>query len=444
MLIKSDNLSKQTHLSNSLTFSSTSQKMKEFTSFFVLLNLVFPLVHSHSESYADFPFDTCSIENKSCEIHSDSFIESFTVNDLEECRQLCEYSENCQYFSHFGANNFPLSNHCILFSNCLVLEDCGDCYTEDRLCHGSCGRSFESKHDDNVIELIPDVELERTCKGLCRANADCLYYTHYGRDSAYFPHLCILLSDLPSPSQECENCVTSIPDCSNTSYISCKFSIDSDLILNDSFVFTNVDDTINVTFSLSASLGCKATVIAIGGGGYNYGHGYGGGGSGYVMSDVIDVSSTEYQVSVGQQGQESVFRIKNGQNVITAQAGRDGLDSGDTNGGDGYSGGGAKGNNGGSDGSDGNGGLFGGSGSGLDISTISLRYHMLSPGKGSEHYYDYGGSGGGVLVDNVGPSSNNYQGECDPMCPGEGYGGGGNNYGPGLQGMILIETKSKP
>ena len=68
---------------------------------------------------------------------------------------------------------------------------------------------------------------------------------------------------------------------------------------------------------------------------------------------------------------------------------------------------------------------------------------MLSPGKGSEHYYDYGGSGGGVLVDNVGPSSKNYQGECDPMCPGEGYGGGGNNYGPGLQGMILIETKSK-
>ena len=96
MLIKSDYLSKQTHLSNSLTFSSTSQKMKELTSFFVLLNLVFPFVHSHSESYADFPFDTCSIENKSCEIHSDSFIESFTVNDLEECRQLCEYSENCQ------------------------------------------------------------------------------------------------------------------------------------------------------------------------------------------------------------------------------------------------------------------------------------------------------------------------------------------------------------
>ena len=44
--------------------------------------------------------------------------------------------------------------------------------------------------------------------------------------------------------------------------------------------------------------------------------------------------------------------------------------------------------------------------------------------------------GGGVLVNNVGPNSGKYQGE--------GYGGGGSEYiGHGLQGMVLIEVKSK-
>ena len=78
---------------------------------------------------------------------------------------------------------------------------------------------------------------------------------------------------------------------------------------------------------------------------------------------------------------------------------------------------------------------------GLDISSISLEYHILSPGNSGEGYGDgygdeYGGGGGGVLVNNVGPNSGKYQGE--------GYGGGGSEYiGHGLQGMVLIEVKSK-
>ena len=62
---------------------------------------------------------------------------------------------------------------------------------------------------------------------------------------------------------------------------------------------------------------------------------------------------------------------------------------------------------------------------------------MLSPGNGGvPNGNSYGGGGGGVLVDNVGPSGSTYQGE--------GYGGGGDAaYRNGLQGMVLIETKSK-
>ena len=401
------------------------------------------MVHSHSESYNDFPLDTCSVEKKFCKVNEDNLIEIIIeITDLEECRQRCGDVENCQYFSHFGVNSFPFSDYCALYSSCSLLEDCGeDCYTEDELCNGSCGRNFESIKVDNVIEFIPDVESERNCKGICLADPDCFYYTYYGIESDHNPHLCILLSDLSSPSQECENCFTSLPNCNNTSYISCKFTIDSNQTLRDSLVFTNVDDIVNVTFSPSASLGCKATIIAIGGGGD--GDSYGGGGSGYVESEVIDISSTKYEVSVGDWRQDSFVREKNGQNILLAQPGGHGGTGSPSKGGVGYSGGGSGGTGykGGSNGSDGE-GDNGGIGSGFDISTISLEHHILSPGNGGDLYENYGGRGGGVLVDNIGPAC------LDCLGYGSGYGGGGGggnvgftNYG--LQGMVLIETKPK-
>ena len=452
--------------------------MKELTSLFALLKFVFHLVHSHSESCKSVSFDTCSIEERSCVLHEDSLIESLAVTDVEECRQRCGGLENCQYFSHFGAGSFPFSDYCTLFSSCSTLDYCGkDCYTEDRLCHGDCGRNFESKLGDNVIKLVPDVRLERNCKAICLADADCLYYTYYGRASDNYQNLCVLLSDIVSPSQECDHCVTSVPDCRNTSYIPCKFTIDNHQTLHDSYVFTKVSQpyvpTINVTFSNTALFGCKAKIVAIGGGGS--GVRGGGGGSGYVKSKVIDVTSTQYQVSVGKYGQDSFFQKNDGEKLITALRGEDGQGTHPTNrGGNGYSGGGQGSNNGGggstkggSDGSDGE-GSYGGSGSGFNISTISLEHHILSSGNGGEPYgYYYGGGGGGVLVDDVGPPSGTNQGE--------GYGGGGaeiaqnnppsrvpwavrgeigqNNppsriwkrydSGSGLQGIVLIEAKHK-
>ena len=414
--------------------------MKELTSLFALLNFVFHLVHIHLVSCS-----LCSIEERSCVIQEDNLIESFAVTDLEECRQRCGGLESCQYFSHFGAGSFPFSNYCMLFSSCFTLDFCGeDCYTEDKICHGVCGINFESKLGDNVIKLVPDVILERNCKAICLADADCLYYTYYGRESDNYQNLCILLSNIVSPSQGCEHCVTSVPDCSNTSYIPCKFTINSQQTLHDSYVFTNVSEIINVTFSSAASLGCEAKIVAIGGGGR--GVRGGGGGSGYVKSNVIEVTSTKYQVSVGQYGQDSFFQKNDGQKLITAQRGEDGQGTRPSNyGGNGYSGGGQGSNNGGggstkggSDGSDGE-GSYGGSGSGFDISTISLEHHILSRGNGGDPYGDYfGGGGGGVFVDNVGPSYVTYQGK--------GYGGGGaNGYdsGFGLQGMVLIEATRK-
>ena len=98
---------------------------------------------------------------------------------------------------------------------------------------------------------------------------------------------------------------------------------------------------------------------------------------------------------------------------------------------------------GGSDGGNG-GGEGGGAGSGQDITTYDLSSWTLSPGAGGELYtgncYDgCGGGGGGVLVDQAGPDTNEYTGQ--------GYGGGGNGRNMdeckyGLQGVILLEATS--
>ena len=113
---------------------------------------------------------------------------------------------------------------------------------------------------------------------------------------------------------------------------------------------------------------------------------------------------------------------------------------------------------GGSDGSDGHGGWNQsgkhGNGTGVSLNQISMQYFHLAPGDGGtqdsgiEYKSEqvFGGGGGGVLVDGVGP-------DRESTCQGEGYGGGAgallthsstkkNNFvgAVGLPGVILIEV----
>jgi len=85
------------------------------------------------------------------------------------------------------------------------------------------------------------------------------------------------------------------------------------------------------------------------------------------------------------------------------------------------------------DGQDSSDGNHGGKGSGLDISTIALQHFKLTPAAGGDYCGQYGGGGGGILVDGQGPHN------------GESYGAGGgkcNNADP-AQGIVLIEIKKK-
>ena len=68
----------------------------------------------------------------------------------------------------------------------------------------------------------------------------------------------------------------------------------------------------------------------------------------------------------------------------------------------------------------------------LKITTYIIKNHF-SPGQGSTSYGAFGGGGGGVLIDGLGPTGGG-------VAHGDGYGGGGGGYKePGHKGVIILD-----
>ena len=152
-------------------------------------------------------------------------------------------------------------------------------------------------------------------------------------------------------------------------------------------LFVPGEESFDLSFEAKEK-GCyiNTTFLAIGGGGLGYS--YNGGGSGYIeMGRQLLFSNSSVHVNVGAGGEHSLVQV-DGETLIEAASGS----SNSGGGGDGYSGGGGKsysnnlGGAGGTNGEDGlNGTLYsGGQGSGLDLSTLHLKYWFLTPGKGGE------------------------------------------------------------
>ena len=182
----------------------------------------------------------------------------------------------------------------------------------------------------------------------------------------------------------------------------------------------------------------ELNVVAIGSGGLGHSA---GGGSGYVETGTVRVSIKQpvLEVTVGNStllsGNPSKVAV-GGEVVLKAKPGKT---TDNVVGGDGYSGGGGYGTGrGGSDGGDGEVGddedSEAGKGSGLDLSSISMKSFILTPGKGGVGESFYGGGGGGVVVNGKKPEVEH--------CGGEGYGGGGGYNGfvnAVSAGCVLIE-----
>merc|ERR1711973_780124 len=218
--------------------------------------------------------------------------------------------------------------------------------------------------------------------------------------------------------------------------------------------FEASDGTVHIT--IQGQTGCQLRTLLVGGGGA--GGGYGGGGSGYFIIHQFQVNpSYKIFVTAGGHGSSRMISV-NGITIIAHPGLDDHCDNGFCYGGDGYSGGGGycweedgvicdTGNyTGGTNGSNGGGPSTPddhhwahGHGTGEDISGYRMDEFKLSPGQGGMAYvfggYVFGGGGGGILVDGVGPTTDGYAGH--------GYGaggGGGDAITGGLSGVVLIET----
>ena len=159
-------------------------------------------------------------------------------------------------------------------------------------------------------------------------------------------------------------------------------------------------------------------MVAVGGGGGGLGNGASG--SGYIETGSVRMSANNpvAEITVGQLDESSRVEIA-GELVLEALPGQIAPDF--RSGGAGFSGGGATGGEGGSNGSNGGnsssrGGTlyFGGEGSGFDLSQVSMKNFILTPGAGGEPAAQFGGGGGGVVVNGKMPGGS--LGRWDQLC----------------------------
>jgi hypothetical protein len=363
------------------------------------------------------------------------------------------------FVSYFGPVGFPFIKSCLYFSSCNTLDICEDCVTQDLAssCITYCSAPIEGTLGANLISVIGDVSDESTCKQRCLEEGTCSVYSYYWANSTSSPETCFLLTNVGSPVRECADstCVTGLPDCEGSDPI-CSYLDDDGVIMEGGVKITGVGEK-KISFLRLGE--CPATVaLAIGSGGASGSRG-GGGGSGYVANSVFLSAGAYFKMVAfaGNQSEDSYVKdVATDSIIVLGEKGMDGEDNGgnDAAGGAGYSGGGGIdypgpggyicGGEGGRDGTAGVGCGEGGVGSNLDVTTIPLRNFKLSPGDGGCGSYsgpgDGGnsctsnaghGGGGGVLVDNMGPSR-------PDNSSGEGYGGGGGGV-YGLSGVVLLD-----
>jgi len=392
---------------------------------YALTHLLFiPSIISSLESF-NFPNSTCESNNTACDLHGDSFLDSYAGISILECRNLCYDTVECGFITYFTQDGYPLKNFCQLFRSCEKTVECSACKTESKLCFkvGGAKNIVGAVEEENFLDLIPNVVTEYECYVYCRNTPDCTYYTYYLEDDVNYGE-CILLSKLLAPITNCSTCVTGLTGC----------AFFTDGVFSTHMKFTEPNIEANVTIPMRPK--CQLRLLVVGGGGYaGYG---GGGGSGYIQyythSTTITSTSAELRISVGNE-RESSFVVINKNQTIEAQHGHY---AGPRYGGDGYSGGGANGCDGGSDGSDGQ--CFnGGKGTGENVSSFNFDNFQLSAGAAGESSGFYGitgGGGGGILVDGKGPETS----AMLDITAGEGYGGGGTSLQWGKPGIVLLEV----
>ena len=151
--------------------------------------------------------NNCSVEGQACGIGQDNLLTSYAgVESLQECGALCSDNLDCEFITHFGPESFPFKKYCMLFSECGNLTDCEDCATAEEICFQPiCGINQEGPLEENVLEIIPGVEDELSCKAHCRNEPDCEAYTYHDNSDLVLPGICIMLTEIRDPLQSCQH-----------------------------------------------------------------------------------------------------------------------------------------------------------------------------------------------------------------------------------------------
>jgi len=300
--------------------------------------------------------ETCSVTNRDCEVN-ENLIHAFPeIYSIQECRELCKNTSRCDVYSYHGQNNFPFTNFCMTYTQCSLLNDCEDCFTEAKPCFDVCDIQIEGSFAHDTVDVITNVADEVSCVTQCWMNPDCKFYTYYTASDQHYPRVCMLLSNIEGPMKPCLHCRTGFPDCKEISADICHFSVGDKNEKITSYKATDTSASINLTISAEALFSlCDMTIVAIGGGGSPGSNG-GGGGSGYIETANISLfSNRTLLVNVGDGNEESRVDTAAGETIVRALPGKSGGHY-SYDGGDGYSGGGAAaytGYNGGSGGSNG-------------------------------------------------------------------------------------------
>ena len=211
--------------------------------------------------------DTCSSSGVACVNHEDNVIDEIeNIPTIEECRQLCYDNQDCDFFTYYGDQSFPLRNFCFLMRTCEDTQACSGCSTETRGCFYGCSEPVVGLMEDNILDFYYDVESETDCKDHCAFRDSCTYYTYFKKYGAN-SKTCVLLSQLLGPLQQCDTCVTGPVDCSHTT-AGCHLAINGES--HSSMMFTEASLEVNVvvpamfqTCFLRLFLGpCKYNIIS--------------------------------------------------------------------------------------------------------------------------------------------------------------------------------------
>jgi len=239
--------------------------------FFVLTSLVLTLGLSSASTVTQLKGEasispvTCSNNNIACDNSEDNLIDTFGgIKTIEECRQLCYDSNECQHITYYEPNSFPFSEVCFLYRQCGRSHSCSDCVSETRECYRTWVRKFFDKikenvleafmvlglspastasqgsasivtkrkrevspvtcasnntacdaSEDNLIDSFGGIKTVTECRQLCFDSTECQYITYFEPNSFPISEVCFLYRQCEE-THSCSECVSETRGCYRT------------------------------------------------------------------------------------------------------------------------------------------------------------------------------------------------------------------------------------